>query len=499
MDAAPQLKALLTSRPNSLQNIHDGILCIEYDKERQECLRSLLYDDTRYDKISKEHHGSLEWLWKHPQYLQWSASATSSLLYIEGKPGSGKSTLAKYIVQNLVKVPNASSSTVAHYFYTFRGTVLESTHENMLRSILYNILEKDESAFFHFQQEFRNIQRHNSPKWPYESLKIVLSSFGKYPATKPIFLILDAMDESIDHDRCSIIQLLYNLCSEKNSCNIKIFLASRPVAEIKHYIQENALMITLQNENMYVISECVVNFLENEIKLTGKILREAADHIIGNADGVFVWVALVKTELLRLIQTGCTDAEIIDCLKVLPADLEEFYRLMFSRLERGHPRDIQVGKRLFRFVLFARRPFTVVELRHALAILDYYNASNEDFQKNIIRTIERRIEHCGGNFVEIKGNTDGTVQFMHQTAREFLIRTIPDASELRFETTNEAHRIIITTCVRYLLFSFGSPRMKDGFSKITSWSLKDFRAYAEYLNEWPLIEYTFRYIKDHHD
>jgi hypothetical protein len=35
MDAAPQLKALLTSRPKSLQNIHDGILCIEYDKERQ--------------------------------------------------------------------------------------------------------------------------------------------------------------------------------------------------------------------------------------------------------------------------------------------------------------------------------------------------------------------------------------------------------------------------------------------------------------------------------
>jgi hypothetical protein len=35
MHAAPQLKALLTSRPNSLQNIPDGILCIEYDKERQ--------------------------------------------------------------------------------------------------------------------------------------------------------------------------------------------------------------------------------------------------------------------------------------------------------------------------------------------------------------------------------------------------------------------------------------------------------------------------------
>jgi hypothetical protein len=41
--------------------------------------------------------------------------------------------------------------------------------------------------------------------------------------------------------------------------------------------------------------------------------------------------------------------------------------------------------------------------------------------------------------------------------------------------------------------------MRDTFSKIESWSLGDFRAYAEYLNKWPLIEYTLRYIKDHLD
>jgi hypothetical protein len=41
--------------------------------------------------------------------------------------------------------------------------------------------------------------------------------------------------------------------------------------------------------------------------------------------------------------------------------------------------------------------------------------------------------------------------------------------------------------------------MEDNFSKITSWSPENVRAYAEYLNGWPLIGYTFRYIKDHHD
>ncbi|KAF8540605.1 hypothetical protein BDD12DRAFT_980219 [Trichophaea hybrida] len=496
---AQKLKALFTiDEPLKYGELPDKVACIEYDKERQECLRSLQYDDTRYDKISEEHRGSLEWLWEHPQYLQWSTSATSSLLYIEGKPGSGKSTLAKYFLKNLKKVPNACSSTVAHYFYTFRGTVLESTHENMLRSILHSILEQDESAFFHFQQEFRDSRRRrNYSEWPYESLKKVLSSFGNNPPTKPLYLILDAMDESKEDDRRSIIQLLCNLCSKENRCCIKVCFASRPVAELKLRIREHHHIIIMQDQNMHDISRFADDFLTTDLQLSGKILHDATEYITKYAQGVFVWVSLIKYELLILVERGLPDAEILKCLKGLPKKLEDFYNYMFDKLQMGYPRDIQDRTKLFRLVLFALRPLSVLEIRDALALPDDHNASYEDFQQNISRTIARRIEYCGGNFLEIKA--DETVQFMHQTAREFLIRTIPDASKLQFEITDKAHGTIITTSVRYLMLCFTSPRMPDDISKITSWSPSDFRAYAEYLNEWPLVEYALRYIKDRFD
>jgi len=38
--------------------------------------------------------------------------------------------------------------------------------------------------------------------------------------------------------------------------------------------------------------------------------------------------------------------------------------------------------------------------------------------------------------------------------------------------------------------------MRDRFSKIKRWSPNDYRGYAEYLNEWPLIDYALRYIKE---
>ena len=292
---------------------------------------------------------------------------------------------------------------MAHYFYTFRGTQLEATHVNMLRSILRSILEQDESTFFHFQHEFRKFQRGNLSEWPYDSLKRVLSSFADHPTTKPLYLILDAMDESEEDDRRDIIQLLCKLCSKDNPCNIKAFLASRPLAELQHRIEDSHHFIRMQDVNKDDIFRFADDFLNRDLKLTGKILRETRSYIAENAEGVFLWVALIKSELLRFAETGCRDSEILELLKALPLELEALYERMFSRLENGLPRDVQDGIVLFRFIFFALRPLTVEELRDALAMPDDRNPCYEHFQQDKIGEIGRRIEHCGGGFLEIKG------------------------------------------------------------------------------------------------
>jgi len=326
------------------------------------------------------------------------------MLYVAGKPGSGKSTLAKYFEKNLAnRVLNAWSSTVVHYFYTFRGTVQESTHENMLRSILHSILQKDESAFFHFQQEFRDFRHRSHSGWPYESLKKVLSSFANHPPEKPLYLILDAMDESEEDDRRSVIKLICQLCSDANPCNIKVFLASRPVSELTYRIGECHHVITMQDQNKDDIAKFAYDFLKTDLQMSGEVLRrKASEYITRNAQGVFVWVRLVKTELLKRVERGRPDAEILKCLEAIPQDLENTYKDMFRRLEERQPEVIQDGIMVFRFVLFALRPLTVLELRDALATLDDCNPSYEDIQQDI-PAVKRRIEYCGGSFLEIKG------------------------------------------------------------------------------------------------
>jgi len=187
---------------------------------------------------------------------------------------------------------------------------------------------------------------------------------------------------------------------------------------------------------------------------------------------------------------------------------------------------------MFRFVLFACRPLTVDELLHALGIPHdpdtEFTPSDEYFQQRIpvqraitpsshaaeglcgIDAIERRIIHCGGNFLEIKrhhgtvvssekppysrANKDignSSVQVMHQTVREFFLR--PDgyvaSSKFRMEE-KDAHTRISMACIRYLMLCAANTTLANKLPSIKYWTPEHFEAYARYLNERPLISYA---------
>jgi len=386
---------------------------------KKECLASLRFDNTRYKKISPEHKGSFKWIWAHNEYRKWSTPDASRLLYIQGKPGSGKSTLAKYFNQNLLEwEPAANSATVARFFYSFREGELQRSHYNMFRSILYDILKHDETFFYHrFQTEYRGQRRCGVPfNWDYASLKTVLKSIQDHSAAKRLYLIIDAVDESEDNDRRDVLDLLFELCAGTKHYILKVFVASRPVGKLEVCRSKLYGFIRLQDETKLDISSFASSFL-NRISLRHH-LAQAAEYIVKNAQGVFLWVKLVGKELLDCEEQGHSEKDILEFLKQLPTELRDFYTLMLERmtidksnLPNKDMLNIRDGVKMFRFALFARRPLTVDELRHALIIPDNLGTTftlDDSVQEDILPS-KQRIIYCGGNFLEIKHN-HGTAQ-----------------------------------------------------------------------------------------
>ncbi|KAH7111345.1 hypothetical protein B0J11DRAFT_447573, partial [Dendryphion nanum] len=516
-----RIKALLTSRPrNQIREALDDIPNIEYDKERKDCLQRLRIHNTRYEKISEKHESSLEWFWTHEQFKEWAASDTSRLLYIQGKPGSGKSTLTKYFKDNLLKrVPDAKSTIIADFFYTDREGEVQRSHYSMLQSILFHVLDQSESFFYHFQAEYRAYKallqergRDDLPETHYESLKRILLSLAEHSDTKRLYLIIDAVDESKDKDRRDIFDLLIGLCSKSKHCIMKVFIASRPVVELE--LRRDRLpvynFIRIQDHTTNDIS----NFAQSQLARCkfGNFLKRIIDYIVGHAQGVFLWVKLVTEELLDYAEAANSENDIFTFLESLPHDLEDFYAHILKKLENNKASDRRDGIKMFQFVLFACRPLTVAELRHSLGIPDKADTKfipcDEHFHRCIpgsaeghsgINAMHRRIICCGLNLLEIKGHDENrTVQFMHQTVREYFLR--PDRSVVKSQFSideEEAHIRISITCIRYMLLYTANTAVVGDFRDIRSWTPEGFENYAKYLDERPLLNYALSYLEQH--
>ncbi|KAF8243856.1 hypothetical protein K440DRAFT_465166, partial [Wilcoxina mikolae CBS 423.85] len=463
-----------------------------------ECLHSLRVYNARYDKITDEHSGSLEWLWDNEQYVLWSESRDSALFVCQGKPGSGKSTVTRYYRRHMEKRDSrCENAIIAQFFYSYRDGKQEMGHANMLCAILFHILDQNEEFYFHYQPEFRRCMG----KWSYQTLKKILVNIAQHPIRERIYVVLDALDESDIEQRQDIVDIFYQLCSTSRLCVVKIFLSTRPVTELNSVKKDRFHMILMQEMTKSDLGNYADSFLRR-LDFTDDILSEAKDYIINQVQGVFLWVRLVKDTLETFSKTGCSPQEIFDFLQSLPSELEGLYERMIEEVARHDERDVRVASKLFPLVIFSQRPLAVLELRDALAVglasessFDI-SPSNAFLRRNRIPQIEKRVIACGGNFVEIKQVRveSETVQLMHQTAREFLLSSeVVKKAGFQINSHDDSCQI---SCLRYLLlFAVDYPWKSD----VEVWTAKDLAECVSFIDDRPLMIYIFNSLPSYID
>ncbi|KAM7212421.1 hypothetical protein V8F06_012190 [Rhypophila decipiens] len=428
----------------------------------------------RYLSLEEAHRGTFTWIndpaaaaTLHGDYtfLKWLESNHSSY-WVSGKLGSGKSTLMRYLCDlpavktTLTRWANSRGHSenqlvIPRYFFWSSGRDnLQKSQEGLLRSLMYQILERrpdlikhtfpDQCGGYTISGGLRRDEFNEIHLTVLELTRAMQSLLSHAAEAKTLLLcfFIDGLDEYKGKPE-DIVQLVKVL---KSSRIVKMCLSSRPWNEFEKTFGGNELtMLRLQDLAYEEIRLYVQDTLEEdpsfrEMKEDDERCQELIHEIVIRADGVFFWVRLVVNSLIQ----GVTNADrIVDLqrrLETYPQDLTLFFERELFSVESDYQ---HATARFFQVTLDTRSILPLM----AYWFIDQDDAAHPDMvltmpieswtvqRTNIrLRQMKKRLNACCKGLLEAKHHENGgcpsslsssvlfnlRVDFAHRTVRDFL-------------------------------------------------------------------------------
>ncbi|KAK6400876.1 hypothetical protein LTR81_023917 [Elasticomyces elasticus] len=287
---------------------------------------------------------------------------------------------------------------------------------SVLRGLLYMLLDQQPSLASHIQRQHNHAGK---------------TLFEDDSRLKSTVLVVDALDECT-----SGLQELLGFISQRSSLTprVKWLISSRNWPPIEEHFYKIQRMVPLRLElNAESVSEGIRTYIEHKV---GQLAQERGynkltqdtvlEYFSTNANGTFLWVALVCQSLRNL-----QGRHVLRKLKDFPPGLDDLYERMTRQIDECE--DAGLCKQLLAVLTVVYRPVTLVELRAVTDVLADINDDQEELAE-VIRP-------CG-SILTIR---DDTVYFVHQSAKDYLIDT---ASHWLFPSGKEAaHRsVFLAAC-----------------------------------------------------
>lgn len=402
------------------------------DGRRQELLESLAFDqmDARQWSIKKEHAHTCAWFLNTPEYVNWTQRSTMhdnhNFLWIKGKPGAGKSTLMKFLLGKLrVRVRRAKHQEVLlSFFFNARGGDLEKSTTGLYRSLLLQLLEERPDLKYVLD----NVR--NGHCWTVESLKYLFEDAVQGLGDTSLICLIDALDECEEAQIRDMVSFLSdpNIIQRRH----RICFASR---HYPHITIQTGLSIVLEAQTGH--SEDITSYLNSALAIKdSSVAKQIRRDLQEKASGVFMWVVLVVDILNKEYDAG-REHTLRRRIKQLPGDLHDLFLDILTRDENN------MGGLLLciQWVLFARQPLAPEQLYFAvLSGLEPDNlphCHSDDISED---KIARYILSNSKGLAESTKSKKPTVQFIHESVRDFLLKE-NGLSRLRPDLATNVHGI----------------------------------------------------------
>ncbi|KAL6693044.1 quinon protein alcohol dehydrogenase-like superfamily [Trichoderma pleuroticola] len=388
----------------------------EISAEDQACLRELWSHDPYVEKkrIVDTKGGFLQdsfnWILENDDFCQWFEDPSRPLLWIRGDPGKGKTMLLCGIVDNLQKL--APSSLVSFFFCQATDERINNS-TSVLRGLIFSLVDQQRHLIKHLQEHYvRQGKSLFEPPSAWYALSDILRSLLSELDNdlKPTCLLVDALDECVNEDMSRLLDFIFKMSTDFPF--VKWVVSSRNWSQIIDKLEGLGPQAQLSLElNADSVAGAVQIYIKQKVLHLSKSKEYKKDreeavrkYLVENADGTFLWVALVCQNLQRVSAWNA-----LSTLKAYPPGLDSFYEQMVENLAKSS--EAEICKRILAVVTVARQPLTLQEL---IALAETPGDLDEK-----IPAIRDLIAQCG-SFLTIR---DEVVYFVHQSAKDFLAGT----------------------------------------------------------------------------
>ncbi|PQE26677.1 hypothetical protein CJF30_00011108 [Rutstroemia sp. NJR-2017a BBW] len=389
---------------------HDRLLD-EFHK-MQKCIQDLRLSDPRDDKkrIENTKGGLLEdlynWILENPDFRQWRNDQQSRLLWIKGDPGKGKTMLLCGVINEL-EMSKAKSALLSYFFCQATDSRINYATA-VLRGLIYLLVDQQPSLISHIRIKYDQAGKtlfEDTNAWV--ALSEIFINILQDPSLDYVYLIVDALDECV----AELPKLLdFIVQTSSISPRIKWIVSSRNWRNIEKTLDTTTQKLRLCLElNEKSVSIAVATFIQLKVnrlatrnEYSKDTLEAIQQHLTLNANGTFLWVALVCEEL-----SSIPGWKALQKLTAFPPGLDAFYQRMLDQIMDSEYAEL--CKNILAVVSAVYRPVTLDEL---VAFVDMPDGVAGDYE-----ALSEIISLCG-SFLTLR---ERTVSFVHQSAKDFLI------------------------------------------------------------------------------
>ena len=428
------------------------------------------------------------------------------IYWISGIAGSGKSVLMNYVAneprtQKLLRYwAGDARLIVAKYFFWNAGASMQKSQQGLLQSLLRDI----------FGQCPELVPIVCPARWErYHEIggtwtRLELSdAFKKLSQQQLLHLkfcfFIDGVDEYDGEDCKNIIDVLKNLNALPS---VKICLSSRPwnIFRAAFGTDPDARLL-LEDHNGEDIQKYVINRFESDEQFALLQSRDPRSsdlvgQIVQNAQGVFLWVRIVVSNLLRGLRNDDSSSDLRRRLQSFPTTLTAYFQHMFDSIDDFYREETS---EILLICLEGIQPLSLLTLwfyEQERLTPDYAmqvkrSALSRTHVVAIYESIHKRINARGQDLLVIEADTTNleqliyTVRFLHRTVKDFLSK--PDMLEKLNTWKRKDFEAKAALCKATVAIVKSLPMSTDLNSVVNAdrcWNhISDFFAYAQSIEE----------------